>query len=687
MLGQNRPRRAKRPWNLFGQSIDTDVRGGQTPNRTKQYIATSTVPMAVDDHRPSLRMLADVALADDLADKLGFKPFADAIAGIVDSPNTSTPLVMAVNARWGAGKTSLGQMIKRRLENKSAADGHAPHVTCWFAAWMHDDAPNLATALAAEVAQVASRSRPLWRRIAKPLPSSLSTAGQRRLRRGFMYSTALTSILLLGMVVSLRNGYGASAAAKFDPELVRILTAFKGNTYLVGLVVATIFLFKAMAAILPVAKSVGEYVKDPQSTAKTASMQEVRSQLGKLIKQATPKRSKFVIFIDDLDRCRPPHSVDLLEAVNQLLDHSGVVVVLMSDMQVVAKCAEIKYKELANETGTPNSPAFQKTSYGQNFLQKIIQLQFDLPNYSPKKIRQMIQELVQEVPDDRSGGRSNKFRLSLRVRSQRIFTKFGTSPNLGSWGLLLIAVLGIGLTFWTRHGIPPQPSTAMRLFLIVGTASIVLLMTGATLKIIARLRESRRRSQIDVQIKARISAGERDFSRVEAYVKRENNAWRDDPEVEGLVRERLQRYLEDESELQREAEDEVMRHLEPVPRHAKRLLNRLRLLLFIAHERKMFGGKPNLSARHIGKWAVLGERWPDLLQQICLAPSVMKALESLTSHDDIISECVPLYKNDKALRHFCLSTGGVKLWPVVRRIVRFAPSSRLRTAKPFEGYL
>ena len=30
-------------------------------------------------------MLADVALSDDLGDRLGFKPFADAIAGIVDS--------------------------------------------------------------------------------------------------------------------------------------------------------------------------------------------------------------------------------------------------------------------------------------------------------------------------------------------------------------------------------------------------------------------------------------------------------------------------------------------------------------------------------------------------------------------------------------------------------------------------
>ena len=65
-----------------------------------------------------------------------------------------------------------------------------------------------------------------------------------------------------------------------------------------------------------------------------------------------------------------------------------------------------------------------------------------------------------------------------------------------------------------------------------------------------------------------------------------------------------------------------MRHLEPMPRHAKRLLNRLRLLLFVAHERKMFGGKPTLSSRHIGKWAVLGERWPELSQIVCTSPEI-----------------------------------------------------------------
>ena len=102
-------------------------------------------------------------------------------------------------------------MIKRRLESKSAAGGHSPHVTCWFAAWMHDDAPTLPPALAAEIAQAANYSRARWRRIVNPLPSSLATVGERRLRKGFKYSAAFVLIVMFGIMVALRQGYGLTA--------------------------------------------------------------------------------------------------------------------------------------------------------------------------------------------------------------------------------------------------------------------------------------------------------------------------------------------------------------------------------------------------------------------------------------------------------------------------------------------
>jgi hypothetical protein len=467
------------------------------------------------------------------------------------------------------------------------------------------------------------------------------------------------------------------------------LTVLSGSSYLVVLIaLAPIVLFQILATTLRAAKSVGEFAKDSRSAAKSGSMSEVRSQLGTLIRQATPRGSKFVIFIDDLDRCRPPRSVEVLEAVNQLLDHPEVVVVLMSDMQVIAKCAEMKFRGLAKAEAptTPNQSSTSQSSknfsmYGTSFLQKIIQLQLDLPSYSARKIRQMVGDFAKEAPKEQKRTWLDTVWQGAGSGIRGFFSRLRASRRWASCIFYLLIAVAIVWSLWRADTAPPEYRVAP-IFIHLIEIIIALFIVRWLARILVRMRESGRRKQIDQQIRARTTAGERDFSRVEAYVRGENSAWRNDPEMEGLVTERLQRYLEDESELQLEAEDELMQYLEPMPRHAKRLLNRLRLLLFIAHERRMLGGKPELSSRHIGKWAVLGERWPELLQAVCVNPDIMKPLEDPETHDAVIKEQAPLYENDEALRRFCFARGGLKLWPVVKRIVEFVPATDRRVKQP-----
>jgi hypothetical protein len=640
-------------------------------------------------------MLADVALVDEAGDQLGFKAFADAIAGIIDSPRTATPLAMAINARWGAGKTTLAEMIKRRLEAKPAADGTAPHVTCWFNSWMHDDSPNLATSLAAEVAQTANRSRTLWRRLLNPLPSTLSTARQRRMRKGLRYAALLALFVVACVAASLKLGFSLSDVVKLSPEVLRSLAKLPGGAYATALMVIVVLLFKSMVSILPVAKSVGEFVKDPQSAANTASMPEVRAQLGKLITQASPRMSKFVIFVDDLDRCRPPRSVDVLEAVNQLLNHPRVVVVMMADMHVVAKCAEIKYKTLETplHVGDDTRSDLEFSAYGWNYIQKIIQLQFDLPVYPIDSIRRMLESLVKRIPVEIPTNPVGRIRETLSATGRWLWSMLNPldqTPNQATKSGVLTVSMAVALTaLWTTiyfarvtHSETSRSSLfhdvaytkIVTLSKIITIIAIAVFASGNVLLGVWKIRRAMRRREIDRQIRARVTAGELDFSRVEASLRASSQAWQNNPQNEALLKERLQRYLEDESEIQREAEDEVMRHLEPLPRHAKRLLNRLRLLLYVAHERKMFGGTPPLSPRHIGKWAVLCERWPELAQAICSDPGIMGLLENPKKHRIVVSDRSPIYAGDKALQEFCLSSEGMRLGPIMLRIAEFAPA-------------
>ncbi len=593
--------------------------GSRTTGTTATHSADALIGVHYEDKPPSLRMLADAPLDNDTADRLGFKAYARALAGLINSPDTSTPLTLAINAPWGAGKTTLALMVERILKRSPAAGGTQPHVTCWFNAWMHDDAPSLASAFAAEVAQTANCARPWWRRFINPVPVSLLPISRRRRWLPFL----LALVALLGVFCAAEYWYPAVVS-----HLV-LSAALLGITALTTL--AT--MVQPLRAVVTFAQSLAEFVKDPKLAASSASMKEVSDQLRELIEQATPKDSKFVIFIDDLERCRPPRSVDVLEVVNQLLCHKRLVTVIIGDMPAVVACAAIKYKDLVRHYYAPgldtNESLINERRYGREYLQKIVQLQFDVPVQSPEDIHALMESLLAGPPSGAKAAAS------------------GPAPALRT----IREKLG---RLWAR-----QPEI------------------DAT------------RRTIDAKIDEELRAGKENLSDVEESVV-DSLMSRTTTEIilEDLISERIQRRLSDESEVTRLMKDAgVMNYVQPLPRHAKRLLNRLRLLLYVAHERRMFGGDPPLKPEHLAKWAVLCERWPDLAEGLVLHPSLMVALERKRADDDdergytnVLKNLSPACAGDSWLPSFLRAPDtdarpGVQLAPVMRRIVRFEPAT------------
>jgi hypothetical protein len=107
-----------------------------------------------------LRIWADRPVADPSEDHFGFVQYADALPLRVNdrdpsTPDTSTPLTVAIRGPWGAGKTSLAGLLEFRLQVEQywRLDWSSPPVSCWFNAWAHSDAPHLGAALAASVAR------------------------------------------------------------------------------------------------------------------------------------------------------------------------------------------------------------------------------------------------------------------------------------------------------------------------------------------------------------------------------------------------------------------------------------------------------------------------------------------------------------------------------------------------------
>lgn len=702
----------------------------------------------------AIHMLSDAAIESAKADRLGFGPYAEAIAGLIDDPSTKTPLTLAINARWGVGKSSLAHMVDERLKSKPEGVEEKPHVTYWFDAWMHDDAGDLGAAFMADIVRGAHRLRPWWRQLFQPLPLALADAKERRWRR-----------IRLGFVLFLMVlGLAALWFRIQQPGVINEVAATGAVGSALFTTALTILRYLGQAT-----KAVGEFVASPGAAADTGSLQMVREQLRSLIRQVTPPGSKFVVLIDDLERCRPPTAIDVLEVVSQLLSYRPVVVVIIADMPAIATCAEIKYEKLAERynpaTTVQKLEGQGSEAYGRLFLQKFIQLQFDLPEQSPARIQKLINKLVEEQERQPPAAPARKdlflrigeslrryyrpiadsirrsalaawespmttdelFAAGIRdvpysVRgstlffslfflpvfwTQRFALSFAQVPSLhrtktlgARLTRLLVFLLGLSATALTWPGLVISPVslfTKLPLDLLEITVALLIpafLLLSFVGVIVGRKGVRQRRRDTE-----RLRAGRVHIDEfIEEHGVDETPPLPTDIEIDlglwkSLVVERQQRHLGTDSELFQEARIQAFKYLLPVPRNAKRLVNRLRLLLFILHGQEALGGRPRLGPKHLGKWVALQERWPQLAQVIAKTPDEMAKLEAAPPAGgnprekseaeegakagaaaaetivDHLNRLTPPYAEDVALHAFFKDRPA--LGPTIRRLVSF----------------
>lgn len=97
------------------------------------------------------------------------------------------------------------------------------------------------------------------------------------------------------------------------------------------------------------------------------------------------RNKRSVIFIDDLDRCLPGKTIEVIESLKLFLDVKGCIFILGIDKKVVERSMRVKYKDflLNDDDVIPIS--------GKEYLEKIIQLIFPLPPITPSDIEDFIE--------------------------------------------------------------------------------------------------------------------------------------------------------------------------------------------------------------------------------------------------------------------------------------------------------
>lgn len=87
---------------------------------------------------------------------------------------------------------------------------------------------------------------------------------------------------------------------------------------------------------------------------------------------------RIIIYVDDLDRCRPEHVVHMLEAVHLLLALDLFVVVVAVDSRWLTRALHVHYRELLTALDGDGDEDDLRASTAQNYLEKIFQVTYAL---------------------------------------------------------------------------------------------------------------------------------------------------------------------------------------------------------------------------------------------------------------------------------------------------------------------
>lgn len=318
-------------------------------------------------------------------DFLEFGDFARAITDLIRNPKTQTPLTIGIDGPWGTGKTTLMGMIKEIFDRDRAGSGERRGAhTVWFNAWKYDREESLWAALALEILSQARKQLSIYKRIELKLKLNW-----KRIEFARLVKDTLRTLFYPSAAIIVGLGY-----AYFWSHWVN--TAVDFSKYAAIITSAGVLGFLSLAAkkiyskvIEPFELNISEYVRTPEYKERLGFLDEFETDFKFVIQAVTDNgKNPLVVFIDDLDRCEPSKPVEVIEAINHLLDADSCVFVIGMDARTVAASVQAKYKDVhaildGGESGT-------RITLGYQFLEKIIQIPFRLPRASEVLLTRLV---------------------------------------------------------------------------------------------------------------------------------------------------------------------------------------------------------------------------------------------------------------------------------------------------------
>jgi hypothetical protein len=269
----------------------------------------------------------------DNAKYFNFNAYIEAIYRIIVYPENATPLSIVINGRWGSGKTSLMKTLRKKLSDQAENPKSRKIRTVWFNAWKYSETDAMLASLVREIYDEIDRQNFFT-------------------KQGFFDRIKLGTITI----------YERVSTTQQITDLAKILT-------------------------LGLAPDFTKWPKTPNHEKHLPFFDAFQKYLQLILNffvvqekngNYDDTKGALVIFIDDLDRCPPKSIAKILESINLFFDQKGCIFIFGMDINLIAKAINSHYTDYEGFSG-------------EDYLKKMIQLQFDLPEIRKEEIREFIE--------------------------------------------------------------------------------------------------------------------------------------------------------------------------------------------------------------------------------------------------------------------------------------------------------
>jgi hypothetical protein len=295
----------------------------------------------MNNENSSTRIITD----EPITDALDFDIYSLTISSII--ANSVPRFTVGIYGGWGTGKTTMMQMVQKHLCTKNTTEKYKNNIlTIWFDSWRYEN-------------EQFSALVPFVRTIILHLEDHVEKLENEKSPKTVIFKNLRDKFRKVGLaIVQSSTATAEAGAASFQTDIGKAYDNYKSE---------------------------GSFFKDGVRVQFYKHISDnIKEQLEKIRSEKDTENFRIVLFIDDLDRCTPERALEILESIKTFFDIEGIIYVIGMDPSTIDSIIQVKYGD---------SPKIS----GLDYMQKIVQLPFQIPVWSGEDLGRTIIKIANET--------------------------------------------------------------------------------------------------------------------------------------------------------------------------------------------------------------------------------------------------------------------------------------------------